>query len=418
MALGCNAGGAEASLLADLAGYADCSARALGQSGFAASGFGGGLPAGLLAACLTVYVALLGYRMLLGEAFDARAIVLAAVRVGVVTTFCLNWSSFEQVVYRVVIDGPAEIAAGAMGGPSPDLRAIGTRAQRDYETVQFDPRNGVALLAPSGMPLQSQLQSGPTAQPGRPHTVPDSLTAEAQSLGPRPVTLPGAIFLTSAAGGVIAVRLAAGLLLAIGPLIIAFGLFNSGLGLVAGWLRAMAAMTLASAGLMVTSLLELDFVDARIAASPPDMLSPQGLMVIGIIFSVVSLVMIGATGVAARGIRLPLRLGAESVRAGEYASRQAASTPASPRAAAGARAPEPASRAQSIADAIAAQARREQRAWNAGPEGTASWTPLARAGREAASGEDAGRPPPLGHSLRRTPQARRSVSVIRREGRQ
>ncbi|MGA0602819.1 type IV secretion system protein [Caulobacter sp. KR2-114] len=410
MALGCSAAGTESSLLADLAGYADCSAHALGQSGF-----GGGLPTGLLTACLTIYVALLGYRMLLGEAFGARAIVTAAVRVGVVVTFCLSWSTFEQVIYRVVIDGPAEIAAGALNGASPSLQEIGARAQRDYETVQFDRGNGAApLAAPNGAPGQPPLPPGAQPPPGlgQPPATPGP-----QTLGPRPVTAAGAVFLASAAGGLIAVRLAAGLLLAIGPLIIALGLFDSGLGLVEGWLRALAGATLASAGLLVTSLLELDFVDARVAVPPTDMLSPQGLMTIGIVFSAVSLVMIAATGAAARGVRLPLRIGVDHRGASAFAADGPASIPTTARPSAVAAAPEPASRAQSIADAIAAQSRRERMASVGAPEGGPRRTGLSRPG-QGGSETDAVRPAPLGQSLRRAPRARRSASVTRRESRQ
>jgi type IV secretion system protein VirB6 len=413
MAVACSPAGTEATLLGDLAGYADCSAQALGQSGF-----GGGLPVGMLGACLTVYVALLGYRMLLGEAFDARAIVMAAVRVGLVVTFCLSWPSFEQVFYRVVIDGPAEIASGALNGASPGLRELGARAQRDYETVQFDRGNatpvGVSIAGAPGQPAPSQ--QGPPGFSGQPG--PGQPPGLQQTAGPKPVTTPGAVFLASASGGLIAVRLAAGLLLAVGPLIIALGLFDSGLGLVEGWLRALAGATLASAGLMVTSLLELDFVDAHVNVPPTDMLSPQGLMVIGIVFSVVSLVMLAATAAAARGLRLPSPLRATSARADWSVAGQGTTIGGAAQDETRGAAPEPASRAQSIADAIASQARREQTAGTTGPDVGARRLGVARPDREAAGGGDASRPAPLGQSLRRTPRARRSVSVTRREGRQ
>ena len=106
---------ASPTIAAQLAAYADCHARLLGHSGFDGV-LGHLLLPTLLTSLLTIYVALIGYRLLLGQAFDLRNAVLAALRLGIVIALATSWPTFETLIYRVSIEGPAEIAAVAVTG--------------------------------------------------------------------------------------------------------------------------------------------------------------------------------------------------------------------------------------------------------------------------------------------------------------
>ena len=122
MALSCSVP-AGSSVIQNLAGYLDCHAQGLGQAGFQ-SLTGGVLFPAFLTGCLTIYVAILGYRVALGQTLTVREAVLAALRVGLVVTLCTRWPSYETLVYRVATDGPAEIAGSVLQATSLPLLTL------------------------------------------------------------------------------------------------------------------------------------------------------------------------------------------------------------------------------------------------------------------------------------------------------
>ena len=92
----------------------DCRALALGEAGWRALGPGSGF--GLaLSGLVAIFVALIGWRMLLGERLGMRDAVLAAVRVGVVLALATSWAAWRPLVYDVVTRGPEELAATVSG---------------------------------------------------------------------------------------------------------------------------------------------------------------------------------------------------------------------------------------------------------------------------------------------------------------
>lgn len=403
MALSCPAiADAGGSLLQSLAGYIDCNAQSLGQSGFA-----GALPPAFLASCLTIYVALIGYRFLLGQPLDARDAVLAALRVGLVITLCTSWPAFETLAYRVAIDGPGEVAGGVLGGQAPDAGELARRAQEDFDAIQagFHPQQAGAA--------QDGSSSAPLAASPTPYVTVRSLPPPNLNGAPS-LNQSGEVFFVTTLGAFLAARLVAGIFLALGPLIIALALFDTTLGLVEGWIRALVGAVLATAGISIVTALELTFIEAQLPLPPPNPLAGQGLLLVAAVFAVAIVAVVAAAGLAARGLRFPART-ARPV--GQLAS-PALQPPPDMRSASifSDRREESISRTQRVVDAIAAQGRRERMDGGEAAEGLQGRR-ATRAVRRPDGGQEGVSLAPLGHSLRRTPSARRSATVSRRESR-
>ena len=393
MSTQCSMAEAPSSLLSRIAVYVECHAELASHAGF---GFGqtGTVEVGLLTSCLTIYVALIGYRMILGRSYDARAAVLACARVGIVIAFATSWSSYQPVIHAVVMQGPTELAATLLGRMNTTLStpvdAISRlefyrRDIRDgIETpIQFD---GQAAVAAGGEQMQNAAPSSNSTDP-------------VESVEPNwPVPdLAGFLTLFSLSSAYLAIRLTTGLLLAIGPLLIPFALFDMTLALFEGWVRALIWVTLSTTVVIIVGSLGLSFIQSEVARGMGDAttrLGEDGLSLIGTVFGMSGWAALIATGLIARGfrlrsIRLPIlatatataprtRSQSETLRSMTYGSTQA--------------------RAYTVGQAMVAQAQRDR---------SASLASTTRAPRHASSMRPESRDAP-DHRLaqRRTPSAR------------
>lgn len=323
-----------------LAGYLDCHAQALGQAGFEGLSRGWFGPA-LLGGCLTIYVALIGYRLLLGRPFGPREAVLAALRVGVVVAFATSWPAYQGVVYRVVISGPAEVVARVLTASDLPVVSLPDAAQRlDQDMAQ---------LAPGAHDKAAATVVQPAAAPAGQTPAPPGQTA----------AFPGAAaLLISTLGGLAAVRLAGGLLLAAGPLFVVSALFDSTLGLFEGWARALIAAFVGSIGTMIVASLEIGFLDAQAARAADSPILASDLSITAYVFAAGMLSALAVAAVVGQGFRIsaPRRRAASGLD--RFAS-EAGRASAPPAPATSARA-QPRSRAQDVADAVVRLGRRDQ----------------------------------------------------------
>lgn len=230
--MACEAVRSGARFLAGTLSQLDCQAQSIGSYGYGALADPGSPVALALASLLTVFVALFGLRLLLGRDIAGRDIVLDLLRVAIVLTLATSWPAWRTLGYNLVIAGPGEIfraigLAAGLPGSSGDLVS---RLQRVDE--------GLAVLNTLGTGRLG-VASGDWFQLG----------------------LARSAFLTGTIVPQALVRLAAGLLLALAPLMAVTLLFGLSRSLFAGWARGLAMVFLASIAVSLVQAAQLAVVE-------------------------------------------------------------------------------------------------------------------------------------------------------------
>ena len=110
----CPAAPTELGVVRDILGAVDCNVQVYALAGYKALTAPGSLFPVALTTLLTIYVAVLGYRLMfaVGDVRLARAPVIA-LQVGAVLALTLNWGAFQALVFRFDSAAPMEIAAMA-----------------------------------------------------------------------------------------------------------------------------------------------------------------------------------------------------------------------------------------------------------------------------------------------------------------
>jgi type IV secretion system protein VirB6 len=327
----------------------DCQARALGHTGF--SGIdGSALPSELLVACLTLFVALIGLRLLAGESWSIAEATRAALRAGLVIVFSTSWAAYQTVFYNVATQAPAALA-GALLSPLGLRAASVEETASGFQSVYDAVNHGMfsrTSAAPPPVGLVPGSPPGPIPGPGA-GPPPPPATMLASDLTPGG---PAGLFLMlSSLGGLLGMRLAAGFLLALGPIVIVFSLFEPMVGVFVGWVRALLGVTLAAVSASVVAALELDFLQSVVvprATTEASAFIDPGLLVSSAMFAVLTLGGFWAAFTVARGFHLWPRLQAAQNR---FATAAALAALPAVTAAEVDRAPQP-SRTRAIVDAI------------------------------------------------------------------
>lgn len=400
--------------LQSVLGFVDCQAQSIGSAAYQTLAAPGSPLSLFLTGLLTLFVAFIGYRMLMGEVPAVRDGVLALVKIGVVLALAMSWPAWRTLFYDVALHGPAELVSD-VAAPAGVPGAAGGLVTR-LELVDD------ALLELGRLETAATNNSGETrVVDGREVVVPPQ-PREAQTIfGATGIGTARWVFLTATIAGFASVRLLAGLLLALGPFFIAFLLFEGTRGFFEGWIRALAAATLGAVTVTLLlgvqlALLEPWLADliARRGATLPIGGAPTELLVV---MSAFALALLAGLGMAARmavAFRMPPAWRALSSRL--VANLRAEDRVRVPDAERRAQPPaERLSRAAAVAEAVAHVQRREAMAAGgavAGINGVAAQAATARTG-----GRDMPvvAPAPLGQSHRRRTQGRVSASASRRD---
>lgn len=242
----------------------ECQTRVYAESGYQALTQGSPVFQGALTALLTIYVALIGYRMLFAQGAtrlsDAPGIAL---KIGIVLALVTSWSAFQTLVFDVADRAPTEIAAIV----SAPLTESGSQlVSRPVDGLQAAYDEFSETGAAYGK------LAGPNAKG---YSSPQAAAAEATA------GASGLLFLSSA-GVISAATLAIGVLTAIGPVFIVLALIPATRGLFVGWVRAMAAAALTPlvAWLLIVLMLSViePWVETLTAQRVGQRLDPQTAM--------------------------------------------------------------------------------------------------------------------------------------------
>lgn len=257
----------------------DCQTRVYAQGGYEALTSGSSVFQTALTALLTIYVALIGYRMLFAQGStrlsDAPGIAL---KIGLILALVTSWSAFQTLVFDLADRAPVEIAA-----------VIAAPGQGASSSLAASPIDG--LQAAYEEFSETGAAYGKVAGPdAKGYSSPQAAAAEATAAAS------GALFVLSA-GVISAATLSVGVLTAVGPLFIALALVPLTRGLFVGWLRALSASALIPMVAWLLIVLMLAVIDPWVATLTEQRLAarlePQTAM------SAAALVFVFAAGQAA-----------------------------------------------------------------------------------------------------------------------
>ncbi len=271
----------------------DCQTRAYAQLGYSALTQGSGLFQTALTVMLTIYVAVIGYRMLFGQGnirlSDAPVIAL---KIGVILALVTSWSTFQTLVFDVANRAPKEIAA-VVAAPLQGRRASLASAPVDGLQFAYDEMGRTAEALGK--------KAGPNAR-----TYANAEASAAQTL----TTATVALFVMSA-GVISASTLAIGVLTAVGPVFIALFLIPATRGLFVGWVRALTATALIPMVGWLLIVLMLAVIQPwleTLELQRPDNVDPQTAMSLAaliFVFAFGQIALVIGACIMAFGIRLP-----------------------------------------------------------------------------------------------------------------
>lgn len=279
----------------------DCQTRVFAQTGYEALSIGSGTFQAAITGLLTIYVAVIGYRMLFAAGgarlSDAPGIAL---KIGAVLALLSSWSTFETLVFNLAAEAPSEIAG------------IVARPLQFGDGLAADPIGGLQTAYDQLVLLAATF--GKTAGNAALYASPNAAAADTLS------TASNVLFM-STAGVVAAATLVIGVLTAVGPVFIALFLLRATRGLFTGWVRALGAaafVQLVSWALIILMLSVLEPWLARLMAERRDnTLDPQVAMSTAwlvFVFGAGQLALIVAALVMAFGFRLKFGAAAADAR--------------------------------------------------------------------------------------------------------
>jgi type IV secretion system protein VirB6 len=397
--------------------FVDCQAQNIGTQGYQALAAPGSAVSIGLTGLLTLFVALYGYRMLMGYTPSARDGVLALAKIGIVLALATSWPAYRALAYDVALHGPAQMA-----------RDIGNRAALPGTDGGLTGRlqgvdAGLLLLAELGVGNKpnGQTITREKVVNGQRQLVTESATGPVDSFEPLALGYARITYLVATIAAMASVRLTAGLLLALGPFFIAFLLFEGTRGLFEGWVRGLAGAALGAVAVTILlgaqlALIEpwLMYLIAMRQANLSITGAPVELFAVMLVFGIALFAALYAAARVAMGFRMPPAWRAMPDR---IADTLRGNQPAQPRMALGQThiPAEERSRAAAVVEAVSATQRRETlRA--AAPAGAGA--PTRGLGGQALQRDlpPAG-PVPIGQSYGRRARTRLSSSAGRRDHR-
>jgi len=411
----CPSPGPEDPLVRSLLGVVDCNVQQLIYSGYDSLFRPSGAFSGVLTVLLTLYVALIGYQLLLGRSpLNVTDFALTAVKLGVVVALATQWGTYQQLVYHFLFYGPQQIANVILHNFSARGSAYSGDVFDGLQRAFIDLTSFSPATPPGAQAANLATVAGGPINPAPGAGGALSTLLSKSGFDALLLLMSAVVLVVSSLGVLLASKIVLGMLLATGPIFIAMLLFDSTRGVFEGWLRA--SLAFAFAPLAITLMLgialtmlepSLQQVEAMRDSNTYQPGAAFGVMVLVIVFAGVSIGMVLAAGAIAAGYKLPrMRRVQEAV----LASPRPASTQHTESI--------PPSRANRTAEAMAAQVRREGFASPAAPV-AATAAALDRRTTISTTVDHGGRDYPvsgrLGQAPRRNSTPRAARSGVRSE---
>jgi type IV secretion system protein VirB6 len=275
--------------LSEAIAHVDCQAQAIGAYGYGALANPGSGVSIALTGLLTIFIAIFGYRLMLGEEMRARGLVGDMLKLGIVLTLATSWPAWRTLGYDVAMKAPGELA-GAIAGAS---RLPGSGNELVSRMQAADDAIVILTVYGTGRTMGGAVRSD---------TIGDRL--EGIAVTDREGLADGRMaYLAGILAPFALVRLGAGFLLALAPLMAGLLLFAGTRDLFFGWLRGLGALALGSACLSVLQGVQLAILEPwlrdALALRSAQVLTPSApteLSVITSVFMVVSFALLFVIG--------------------------------------------------------------------------------------------------------------------------
>jgi type IV secretion system protein VirB6 len=223
--------------VAQMVAHIDCQAQAIGAYGFGALADPASSVTVVLTGLLTLFMAFFGFRLMLGEQQNGRDFVGDILRIGIVLTLATSWPAWRTLAYDVVMIGPSELAATISGAAD----VPGGRNDMVARLQSADDNIVILTILGTGRNTGGEDRSDQIGDTFRGIALADQ---EGLSNG-------RLLFLTGVIGPLAIVKLGAGLMLALAPLMAGLLLFVGTRDLFFGWMRSLGALALGAFALYV-----------------------------------------------------------------------------------------------------------------------------------------------------------------------
>ncbi len=265
----------------------ECHSRTYAQAGYEALGGAGSPFQSWLNILLVIYVAALGYRLMMGH--DSRSFNLTTIglTIGAVVALVGNWTLFQTLVFDLVTKAPLEVAA------------IITHPATNNSAFAGDPRASIQVVYD-----QLSLAATDFARASGPNT---PIYAGGKS-GAAQALWQSSQSLFYATAGVFSLSvITAAVLTAVGPILITLSLFDLTRGLFAGWVRGLLSALLVSLLCWLSAALMLSILEPGLVTLARQRLA--GDLQVDTALSISALVMLFSVvqvGVAAIGVMMAM----------------------------------------------------------------------------------------------------------------
>ncbi len=227
---------------------------------------------------LTVYIAAMGYQLLIGRGgLRLTDLPVTSLKVGIIFAFLTSWAAYQMLVYQFLFHGPEQIGAVMLSQAS---RLGGSMSADVYGALEksfYALTDAAAVYGRQAGGNVNILQGGP-------------------ALGSGLLWFSAVAMLLASIGLILSAKIVLGFLLALGPVFIGLFLFDATRGFFDGWLRTtvgFALTPLAAAVLSAAMLLLLNpFLDQVTKLAAQNRFDMGAVVTIAIIVSVFVIVML------------------------------------------------------------------------------------------------------------------------------
>lgn len=279
MSIACPSIGAADGIATNLVGAIDCFVRGDASAGFTRFVGAGSTFGIVLTIAMTLYVALIGYRLMFGASgLTLRDWAPRIVLLGGVMAMTTSWSSYQVLVYDLLTDGPAQVVAWAnpaagtqidgmarvdtLSGRLLDIADAWSRSTQiaEADAAQADISAAANTLDNKSDAATSAARDAATTKVFSPTTI----IAPRGGLGPNMLLLSALLLLLASAGVLAVAKVLLALMLMVGPLFIAMALFEATRGLSVGWARAAVLLAIIPLFAQLTTVAALAFLEPMV----------------------------------------------------------------------------------------------------------------------------------------------------------